>query len=622
MNSYETKIYAEGNSQEINEYNENHNSLNELISGASLVFTNVRLTNLVENNFVVTLSVINAESCRLEMTFLNDIQVSFNSKTIGKMSLKHKTIKIIPQKNIQLEMEFTPLDDFNSFSRALFTNEQLYWDLEGNTSVKLMSLNPMEVKLLKHIKFDDSEFRSVPNLFLLFVPKCVIIPSIVLVCIGMNILTIDNIDAPSDHPDGGITIIMNIINSSHVRVELDNMPFDIKYMNQTVGKISSTRFSNDRNTLSFSGCLLQPNTKEKLDVMTDVFFKILSGKELQLTFNARECLVSWLDRISLTVNITEETKINFNYELIKCAWGLKFDPKDQYAPKVSLHCGIKYLNIFSLGICKFSCECDLIYKELQLATFNIPYTTIFDSSGIIESRFTTKLRLFSEESKDLFSEIAKKMYQEEDFALVVKGKINVMAKTPVDDFKMECESKDIIVSLKYLPNKDDGDFIKNYLNGVGSLLFIKANNKTTSISLLQKAFETIELEVILPGLDVPFINEAEVSFTSKDSFKLNNPLKTRLHLFGFNAKVFNMNNEHIATATKKYSNNGIVVEAGKTEKIQVESSKVDIINAIQNIKDCAYGVKENLECVLMFGIGEDENDFFRINLNYSKSFIL
>ncbi|CAG8576995.1 22443_t:CDS:2 [Cetraspora pellucida] len=502
-------------------------------------------------------------------------------------------------------MKFTPLDEFNSFSRALFSDEQLCWDLEGNTSVKLMSLNPMEVKLLKHIKFD-----------------------------GMKILTINNIDASSDHPDGGIAFNVNITNTSHIRVELGDIQFDIKYMDQIIGKISSKRFSNDRNTLSFSGCLLQPDTLEGLDAITDVFSKILSREELQFTFDTKECFVSWLDITSLIMIITKETKINFDYELIKCAWDFKFDPKDQYALEVSLHSEIKYFNLFPLGIHKFSCE---------------------NSSGIIESSIKTKLRLL-EESKDLFSEIAKKMYQDEEFILIgdiqvkkiefnfdknikchiqpgimIKSMkiieatkdvlefkaiatitnfynfsnikidlgINVefdliseqnikIAKITIEDFEMKSENRYTTVRLKYLPNTDNGHLIGNYLNGID--------------------------KVILPGLDVPFIDEVEVSFTTKDSFMLHNPLQTRLHLFGFNAKVFNAANEQIAAATKKPSDFGIIVEAGQTEKINIESSNMDIKNLFKNINDCVYGVKENLECVLMFGIGE--NNPYRIDLNY------
>ncbi|CAG8621857.1 12916_t:CDS:2, partial [Racocetra persica] len=191
-----------------------------------------------------------------------------------------------------------------------------------------------------------------------------------------------------------------------------------------------------------------------------------------------------------------------------------------------------------------------------------------------------------------------------EFDLISVQNITI-AKITIEDFQINYENKSTIVRLKY---------IESYLNGRDNLLSIKATNMTTSISLLQKAFETIKLEVVIPGLGVPLINEMEVAFTSKDSFNLHNPLKTRLHLFGFNAKVFNEFNEQIATATKRPSDIGIVVEPGQTEKIQVESSNIDIKNAIKNIKDCVKGVKENLECVLMFGIGE--NNLYRIDLNY------
>ncbi|KAF0525242.1 kinase-like protein [Gigaspora margarita] len=406
VNSYENEL----NLQWQDEASESHDLsyLNRLISGPNLAFINVRLTNLTETNFFVTFSVINTESHPLEITFLNDIQVSFKCKVIGKMSISHTNVKFIPQKNIKLEIKFIPSDNFDSFSRFLFTDEKLDWHLEGKISVKHKYPNPIEVKLSKHIEFD-----------------------------GMKTLAISSIDVPSEYSEGGININMNIKNASQIRIELDNMPFNIKYMNQIIGKISSTRFSNDNNTLSFSGCLLPGDTIEKLDVIAKAFSKILSGEELHLIFDARASLVSWLNKISLTVVITKETKINFNYEIIDCAWDFIFDPNDQYSPRITLQNVIKYSNLFPLGIYKAYCKIVLIYKESQFATLNIPYTTISDSLGTIESSFTTKLNIFSENSKDLFVEILRKIIMTEEVIFTVKGELNVLAKTPVGDIEMK-----------------------------------------------------------------------------------------------------------------------------------------------------------------------------------------
>ncbi|RIB09553.1 hypothetical protein C2G38_2044227 [Gigaspora rosea] len=586
------------------------------------------------------------------------------------MSISHTNVKFIPQKNINLEVKFIPSDNLDSFSRFLFTDEKLDWHMEGQISVKYMDLTPTEVELSKHIEFD-----------------------------GMKILAVNSIDVPSEYSEVGISVKMDIKNTSQIKVELDNMPFDLKYMNQIIGKISSTNFSNDNNTLSFSGYLLPGDTIEKLDVMSKAFSKIISGEELHLIFDARASLVSWLNKISLTVVITKETKINFNYKIIECAWDFTFDPKDQYSPRITLQTVIKYSNLFPLGIYKASCKIGLIYKESQFAILNIPYITITDSLGIIESSITAKLNIFSEDSKDLFSEILRKIFMTEEVIFTVKGELNVIAKTPVgeiemkqiqfnfdknikcqiqpgiiinsmeiinatkdaieiralatitnpsnigiylgsnvefdlisdqnikiasmiiENFKLKRENDDIIVKLKYLTDKDSGfKVIENYLNRRSSLLSIKATNNTTSIYPLRGAFEAIELEALLPGINAQFINEIEVSLRTKDSFMLHNPLKTKLHIFGFTSKVVNMENKQIAVGITEQKNDGIVVEPGQTKSIRIETSHVDVGNAIRNIKDCvsANGVRENVECVLMFGIGEDIKNLFRIDLNYTQ----
>ncbi|KAF0545738.1 conserved hypothetical ustilago-specificprotein [Gigaspora margarita] len=227
---------------------------------------------------------------------------------------------------------------------------------------------------------------------------------------------------------------MNITNTSQIKVELNNMSFDIKYMNQIIGKVFSS-FSNNNNTLSFNERLLPSNTKEKLDAITNAFFKILSGEELKFTFEARTSSDSWLS--SLNVIITKETKINFNYEFIERGWNFKLDPNEQYSPEISLQHEIKYSNLFPLGIYKISCKIILIYKESQFATLNIPYTTVSDSLGTIESNFTTKLEILTEDFKDSFNELVKKIFTLEDVVFTVKGELNVKAKTPVGDINME-----------------------------------------------------------------------------------------------------------------------------------------------------------------------------------------
>ncbi|CAG8533633.1 22877_t:CDS:1 [Dentiscutata erythropus] len=52
----------------------------------------------------------------------------------------------------------------------------------------------------------------------------------------------------------------------------------------------------------------------------------------------------------------------------------------------------------------------------------------------------------------------------------------------IENFKLGRENRDVIVKLKYLPDKDSGyKIIDNYLNRRISSLSIKATNKTTSI---------------------------------------------------------------------------------------------------------------------------------------------
>ncbi|CAG8752643.1 16372_t:CDS:1, partial [Racocetra fulgida] len=189
-----------------------------------------------------------------------------------------------------------------------------------------------------------------------------------------------------------------------------------------------------------------------------------------------------------------------------------------------------------------------------------------------------------------------------EFDLISDQNIEI-AKMTIENFKLKRGNEDINVKIKYLPDNDRGyKLIENYLNRRSSLLLVKSTNETTSTYLLQKFFESLEFKTLLPGIKAQLIDEIEVSLRTKDSFMLHNPLKTKLYLFGFTSKVINMFNKQIATGITEPSVDGIVIESGQSRKIRIENTNMDVGNAIRNIKDCVNGVKENVECVLMFGI--------------------
>ncbi|CAG8773251.1 11494_t:CDS:1, partial [Racocetra fulgida] len=118
-------------------------------------------------------------------------------------------------------------------------------------------------------------------------------------------VTVNNFDAPNDHPDGGIaiSIISTINNPSQISVELGDIMFDIDHMNQTIGQVCSKNFTLMRgdNKLSLEGRLLPQNSSAGVAAVSDLFSKFIVGKDSLINVVARtvkpnnsDSPISWL----------------------------------------------------------------------------------------------------------------------------------------------------------------------------------------------------------------------------------------------------------------------------------------------------------------------------------------
>ncbi|CAG8534035.1 22922_t:CDS:2 [Gigaspora margarita] len=642
-------------------------------------FTNMKLTDLTEDEVTLKFLVTNSE-LPLVITVPDGVQVLFENTLIGRIPLE--MIKFKPLEVVEFSRKFTILNkhSFAKFCRSIFENEKTILCLEGNTSIKIMSLNPINIKLCEEIELN-----------------------------GMKKLTINRIDAPSEHPDGGIDINMHITNTSHVKMELAGMFFDIKYMNQTVGEIFSTKFSHDHNTFTLSGRLLPQQSKDGLNAINNAFSKILTGEELSLVIqNNHASSVFWLqssNRISLNVIISRETKICFDYKVSICELDIKFNPNDKTTPIVSSKYKIEYSKIFPLGINQISWKIGLFDIESQLATLSVPYTPVSDDSGIIEPKSNLTPINFetpTEDPKDLFNEFAKQLYIGEEITLTVKGEANIMAKTPVGnvnienakinfeksfrcriqseikpldsfdviggtrehikieakctiinpsfinidlssnvkfelcfgnnkekvadieikDFKLkQGENKNISVSAQYLPDtrkqlEAGRELIKNYLIGHRNDVIIKGTKDTTSIPLLKKAFEAIELKTSIPGVDIQFLNGVSYSLFYKDSFTISNPFKSRIRILNIDAriKVDGINIAHVTASENNIAEQG-VVEKGETKTIKVDGTQLKIGNAIRMLPEViSKKLNVDIDCKAQVNI----DDAYEIEVDYSQ----
>ncbi|CAG8844398.1 11593_t:CDS:2, partial [Racocetra persica] len=171
------------------------------------------------------------------------------------------TINTTPSSGATLEstevFKIVDKSAFTKFSKFMLTEEEFTWHLEGSSMIKVSGLTINDIELSKDVTLNG--MNNFPN------------------------VTVNNFDAPYDHPDGGIaiSIISTINNPSHISVELGDIMFDIDHMNQNIGQVFSKNFTLMRgdNKLSLEGRLLPQNSSAGVAAVSDMFSKFITGED-------------------------------------------------------------------------------------------------------------------------------------------------------------------------------------------------------------------------------------------------------------------------------------------------------------------------------------------------------
>ncbi|CAG8741919.1 31369_t:CDS:2, partial [Gigaspora margarita] len=410
----------------------------------------------------------------------------------------------------------------------------------------------------------------------------------------MKNLTINRINTQSEHSNGGTPVNMHIKNQSHIMVELDNISFNIEYMNQKIGKISSSKFKQDCNALSFNRILL-PDSKERLDFVS----KLLANNEVSLSFVRQNNIYSsifWLqsalDRVSLNVTVLKRSYMSFNCEV-------HIDEIDFQSQENS-----QFQNFKS--------------HDLKLADITIPDTKVSDIFNIVScASFEIRPEFIS-----LFRNFL--------------AKLTILSTVPsssdIDNFEKQIKEgyiKENVITVKEFKLSSDHDerevgikVITKYLKRELIDITIKGNmesiKKTKSIYLLKEVFKYIKFDVSLLGNQDPCPLVTGVYFllfSSNGAFTFYNPFNTNVHIIKITSAKIKVDDKSIADAISELDND-CVIESKKDKRIQVPEVSINIVNAIRKlIKVIFRKLKVNIKCMIKVGIGVIDDKYI-IDIEY------
>ncbi|CAG8461855.1 16709_t:CDS:2 [Acaulospora colombiana] len=435
-----------------------------VVNGSQLQFDNVKLSNVTEENFVLSVSgrVTKTGPLKATISLPDGVNIYWEKTLIGHMSLDPIVTKPSVGANIQTAQTFTILNKtaFTLFSKYMLNGKEFTWRLDGGAKVNTLGLHLYGIRLSKYVTMGGMQ--------------------------GFQNVSIDQFNAPSVNPDGGISIEISstLVNPSQIGIEVGDIFFDVIYRNQTVGQVSSTNFTltPGSNKLLLDGRLIPQNTSAGLSAVGDLFSKFITGHDVPIGVLAKlvrpnnyTAPISWLQSAFLgtylSVILPGMQHVSIIHGVTLNILDLEFNSTDQYTPLASssliVNFGIPFG--FPLSMNNISEEITVFDGSIPLATLDVPYTTATGNTttGIIHSNFSSIPFKIIPNSRTAFSKFARHLTTDSTVSLTLKGAANSLSTTPVGDIEIKGISFTVQTTLTGLNGLSTRPTVINSLKVIG-----------------------------------------------------------------------------------------------------------------------------------------------------------
>ncbi|CAG8502640.1 14080_t:CDS:2 [Funneliformis caledonium] len=424
------------------------------VTGSKLAFSSVNLTQLSEDDFMMSVSgeVTNTGPLQATIEVPGGVTVTWESLVIGQLPLDTIIAQPFVGAKIASSQKFKVLNKtaFAEFNKFMLREREFTWHLEGIASVKASGLSLQGIRLSKDVTMGGMQ--------------------------NFPLVTIDSFDAPAEHPDGGIEIeiVSTMGNPSPIGVQLGDLVFDVEYLGHIVGEVGAKgiTLASGKNKLVLKGRLIPQKDAEKLAAVGDLFSKFITGKNATTGVIAKSVRpsngsepISWLqsafEGTKLSVVLEGGKNLNIISSVDINALDLQFNAENQYTPLASsssLTAGFSIPFGFPLEMKQISQEITMFDGDKELASLGSPFTAAKgdSKSGKIETSFDPIPFKVSSGSEETFDEFSKSLTLESSVTVKMKGVANSIAKTPVGDVEIkgiEFEVQSTLAGIQGLKTK-------------------------------------------------------------------------------------------------------------------------------------------------------------------------
>ncbi|CAG8491085.1 2593_t:CDS:2 [Paraglomus occultum] len=435
------------------------------VTGSKLEFSSAKLSNLTEDSFIMTVSgkVTDTGPMAATINVPDGVVVTWEGMTLGRLPLDEISAAPFVGANIDSSQVFSVTNKtaFEQFNKFMLTQQDFTWHLEGSANVKAAGLSLSGIQLSK-----DVTMKGMNNF-----------PSV----------TIKSFNAPSNHPSGGIAIVIdsNLVNPSPVGVVLGDLFFDVVYLNQTVGEVSATDVTlvSGDNPLTLSGRLIPQNTTAGLAAVSDMFSKYIAGDNATTTVVATlvkpsdgGAPISWLQnafqgtRMDVVLeganNLTIISGVSLN------TMDLVFTANNAYSPTASSSSLGATFSIpfgFPLTMKQISQNITIYGGGKALADLNTPYAAAQgdSTSGQLTSSIAPVPLVVVPGSEGAFNDFSTHLTTDSSVAMLMKGTASSIAGTAIGDVEIKGIKLSVQSSLTGLQGLQTKPVVINSLSVTG-----------------------------------------------------------------------------------------------------------------------------------------------------------
>ncbi|KAL1735691.1 hypothetical protein EV714DRAFT_280260 [Schizophyllum commune] len=238
-----------------------------LVDGANVSFTEANITNISNDGFDLALlgSLTNIGPLDAQITFTEPLTITWNDNKIAEIDVPDVCAGAdegVPNWDTSATLHITDQGAFTDFTKYILHNEDFTWTL---------STDKLRVEALDTI-FDGISMSKDINLKAFN---------------GLPGVSIGNFELPSDDPDGGIHMELDVVipSPAQLGIDLGTVSFKSLYKDVNVGPLSGEGLvlAPQSETTKHMAGRITPKSDDELDTIGDLFTRYLQAENISLT---------------------------------------------------------------------------------------------------------------------------------------------------------------------------------------------------------------------------------------------------------------------------------------------------------------------------------------------------